>query len=159
METPPPQGRPVASLMPSLLARKGTARPAMRSQLAVMVDSAESEPAAGWADDLGWNDMGEEVMTGTVIAFPRDAAFNQPAAIEAPIAPVRRTRGSTLGKGRKKAAFTLRLDAERHLKLRLACTLDSRSAQALVIDALDRLLAEMPELAALADHVGERRQS
>ena len=50
-----------------------------------------------------------------------------------------------------KAAFTLRLDPDRHLKLRLACAVDGRSAQQLVTDALDRLLGQMPELAAMAD--------
>ena len=49
-----------------------------------------------------------------------------------------------------KAAFTLRLDPERHLKLRLACAVDGRSAQILVTQALDKLLADMPELDALA---------
>jgi hypothetical protein len=49
-----------------------------------------------------------------------------------------------------KAAFTLRLDPQRHLKLRLACAVDGRSAQMLVTDALDQLLAAMPELDAMA---------
>jgi len=49
-----------------------------------------------------------------------------------------------------KAAFTLRLDPDRHLKLRLACAVDGRSAQHLVTAALDQLLAAMPELEALA---------
>jgi len=50
-----------------------------------------------------------------------------------------------------KAAFTLRLDSERHLKLRLACAVDGRSAQLLVTEALDKLLGEMPELDTLAN--------
>lgn len=50
-----------------------------------------------------------------------------------------------------KAAFTLRLDPERHLKLRLACALSGRSAQLLVTDALDQFLDGMPELEAMAD--------
>ena len=50
-----------------------------------------------------------------------------------------------------KAAFTLRLDPERHLKLRLACAVGGRSAQQLVTDALDQLLAQMPELDAMAE--------
>jgi hypothetical protein len=50
-----------------------------------------------------------------------------------------------------KAAFTLRLDPERHLKLRLACALTGRSAQLLVTDALDQFLDGMPELEAMAD--------
>ena len=53
--------------------------------------------------------------------------------------------------GRKgKAAFTLRLDPERHLKLRLACAVDGRSAQQIVTDAVDQFLAAVPELDALA---------
>jgi len=45
-----------------------------------------------------------------------------------------------------KAAFTLRLDAERHLRLRLASALTGRSAQQLVTGAVDALIAEMPEV-------------
>ena len=51
---------------------------------------------------------------------------------------------------RAKAAFTLRLDPERHLKLRLACALTRRSAQQLVTEALDDFLDSLPELEALS---------
>jgi hypothetical protein len=54
---------------------------------------------------------------------------------------------------RAKAAFTLRLDPERHLKLRLACALSRRSAQQLVTEALDIFLDSLPELDALAGQV------
>ena len=50
---------------------------------------------------------------------------------------------------RAKAAFTLRLDAERHLRLRLASATANRSAQQLVTEALDRFLADQPGLDAL----------
>lgn len=53
----------------------------------------------------------------------------------------------------RRAAFTLRLDGDRHLKLRLACTIRNRSAQQVVTEALDRLLDEMPELEALFSQV------
>jgi hypothetical protein len=56
----------------------------------------------------------------------------------------------------RKAAFTLRLDAERHLKLRLACVVVRRSAQQLVIAALDQYLESLPELDALADQLPAR---
>jgi hypothetical protein len=49
----------------------------------------------------------------------------------------------------RKAAFTLRLDAERHLKLRLASAVRGRSAQLLVTEALDAFLATMPDVDAL----------
>ena len=50
-----------------------------------------------------------------------------------------------------RAAFTLRLDRERHLKLRLACALTGQSAQKMVTEALDRLLGEMTELDELVE--------
>lgn len=55
-----------------------------------------------------------------------------------------------------KAAFTLRLDPERHLKLRLACAVSGRSAQMLVTDALDALLDSMPELDAMASKANRK---
>lgn len=45
---------------------------------------------------------------------------------------------------RGKAAFTLRLDADRHLQLRLACALNHRSAQQIVTEALDSYLGSLP---------------
>jgi len=70
---------------------------------------------------------------------------NRRAAAPRPAKP-RSAAGS-----KSKAAFTLRLDPERHLKLRLACAVNGRSAQQLVTDALDRLLDDMPELDAMAE--------
>jgi hypothetical protein len=55
-----------------------------------------------------------------------------------------------------KAAFTLRLDNDRHLKLRLACAVSNRSAQMLVTEALDSLLDNMPEISQLVANVKAR---
>jgi hypothetical protein len=63
--------------------------------------------------------------------------------------PKARAASGTKGK----AAFTLRLDSERHLKLRLACAVSNRSAQMLVTDALDAFLDAMPEIGQLAARV------
>jgi predicted transcriptional regulator len=49
-----------------------------------------------------------------------------------------------------KAAFTLRLDQERHLKLRLASAVSHRSCQHLVTEALDQFLDSFGEVDALA---------
>ena len=69
--------------------------------------------------------------------------------VAAPVA--RHAPRSRVAPGTKgKAAFTLRLDPQRHLKLRLACAVDGRSAQQLVTDALDQLLERMPDLNGLA---------
>ena len=87
----------------------------------------------------------------------RDADVG-PVRIAAPAAP-RAVKGGTKAasdtKG-KRAAFTLRLDPQRHLMLRLACTVRGSSAQQLVTDALDRILDEMPEIAMLAAQVQQR---
>ena len=66
-------------------------------------------------------------------------------------------RRSALADGRR-AAFTLRVDAERHLKLRLACAIEGRSAQALVTQALDNLLNEISDVAELAAQVAKKRK-
>ena len=166
--------RSFASLSSALLSRKGGARPAMRPQLG---------GAAG--DDLGWNDMGTDVpaadvapaaatiatsvatltpnvpaagllarkpLLAEVVPFARDVAViaSSPAGLAKKTnpTPVRRTRP---------AAFTLRIDPERHLRLRLACQLQARSAQALVTEAVDRFLADLPELEPLAAHPGRQR--
>ena len=64
-------------------------------------------------------------------------------------APRRQSKPRAMAGSKGKAAFTLRLDPDRHLKLRLACALDGRSAQMLVTQALDQLLGEMPGLDAM----------
>jgi hypothetical protein len=78
----------------------------------------------------------------------------RPAAAKAPVAPravIRRPTRPRAAPGSKgKAAFTLRLDSDRHLKLRLACAVDGRSAQMIVTEALDAFLDSMPELDGMA---------
>ena len=130
-----------ASLKPALLARKGGAKPAMRQQLAMLEEAYG--PISD--EDLGWNDFGPQADSANRVVPIRQETTKPKAAAPA-------------AEGRK-AAFTLRLDPERHLKLRLACTLDARSAQALVIDALDRLLDAMPELDSLAQGAAAVRGS
>lgn len=58
--------------------------------------------------------------------------------------------------GAKPVAFTLRIDKERHLRLRLACTIHNRSAQHIVTQALDSFLEEMNELVPLAAQIARR---
>lgn len=143
------------------------------------LDTLDTDLAAAQAD-LGWNDHGEPDAPEPVeaerpgVLRQRDdleisvAANDEPsdAAPEAegqgaPIhltpmpvpggRPIRRTRTDFAGD--RRAAFTLRVDNDRHLRLRLACTLQNRSAQQVVTEALDRLLDEMPGLADLARRV------
>ncbi len=98
--------------------------------------------------------------------LPEPVAYISPTPIVpqtyvAPVVLVQKTAQSVSQKrsspGQKaKAAFTLRLDNERHLKLRLACAISNRSAQALVTEALDALLNNMPELDQMAARVPNR---
>ena len=74
------------------------------------------------------------------------------AALRAP-SPKRRGKGSKAEAGGRKAAFTLRLDADRHLRLRLASALTGRSSQQLVTAALDTFIQTLPEVGALAQQV------
>ena len=195
------ESKPFASLASTLLARKGTARPAMRPQNEPRT-VAKMHPL----EDLGWNDMGDDnsppaialspspmpsdpvvdrapdrpepeikrqqdvlaqrVAAGreNAMAEPQAAApVRQPAPAPQPRKPTRPAKRSERApaksdshKDQRRAAFTLRLDAERHLKLRLASTMRNRSAQQIVTEALDKLLAETPELAALARQVGKQ---
>lgn len=174
------EAKSFASLSPSLLARKGSARPAMRPQLSPL-PFGDANPVgfdAGFDDDnaLGWNDMGDDEPQPVVSlarevdpapalqraqpevlrrieslasAINKKAEPREPAPLSSAMIKMPRRNGSALEQGRK-AAFTLRLDAERHLRLRLACTLENRSAQQMVIQALDAFLDSMPDLDGLA---------
>jgi len=78
------------------------------------------------------------------------------AAVTPNPVPRRAPRARSAAGAKGKAAFTLRLDPGRHLKLRLACAVDGRSAQQIVTDALDRLLTDMPELDAMAQKANRK---
>lgn len=142
-----------ASLNQTLLARKGGAKPAMRSQLGNVSALPLAANTAEALEDLGWNDLGDEE--------PRSAQIVELAPPQGKRAELAKTRTSVTSKKPrqkaktqgKRAAFTLRLDTQRHLKLRLASTIQDRSAQELVTEALDALLDTMPEIAALASQV------
>jgi hypothetical protein len=164
------ENRSFASLEPTLLARKGGAKPAMRPQVGPTFAAQPMPPI----EDLGWNDMGEADEAGheqqaevlmLAPAAASGAVRGKPAVrkqIEAIAAHLARgaakdapARERALDNGRR-AAFTLRLDAQRHLKLRLACTIKNRSAQQIVTEALDRFLSGMPDLESLAAQVKKR---
>ena len=103
--------------------------------------SEEAEPAAE-----------QPVETAPVAVIP------QPVRALAP-APVRSRRPRAAPGSKAKSAFTLRLDPARHLKLRLACAVDGRSAQQLVTDALDQLLQAMPELESMAEKAPRKKSA
>ncbi|WP_408591669.1 hypothetical protein [Novosphingobium sp.] len=114
-----------AALTPALLARKGGARPAQR--------------------------ISPRPLTVEDIQRLLDVA----AATEAPVAPALPVAGlarpsADVPLRERAAAFTLRIAPERHRRLRLACMLADRSAQVLITEAIDHLLATVPGLESIA---------
>jgi len=116
---------------------------------------------AGEEDEI---DETAELYEGEADQAPIMADVEAPSVVAEVAAPIvvpaparRRAPRSRAAPGTKaKAAFTLRLDPARHLKLRLACAVDGRSAQQLVTDALDSLLERMPDLDGLAEKANRR---
>lgn len=207
--------RTFASLSPSLLARKGNAKPAMRRQdhASFGLGGVSASPAP--IEDLGWNDWGASEQPVPVSAEPEAVA--PVAAVPAPVAPqafsqehveeacldamhmceeegedgsteapmaslmpempafaprkpdvlrqiedlaerINRTAAPVrpmVTEGRR-AAFTLRLDAERHFRLKMAGVLLNRSAQTIVTEALDKYLAEFADVSGPARMAAKR---
>jgi len=116
----------------------------------------EDDPVYGEAfDGADYEEEEEdEDQDGVLYAPLAPVAFEQPVAAPAQAfkRATNKARMPAVQSGRR-AAFTLRLDADRHLKLRLAATMQGVSAQALVTEALDRMLAEYDGLDVIANHL------
>jgi hypothetical protein len=80
----------------------------------------------------------------------------RPAPAPAPAEVVEMPRRRAIP-AREKSAFTLRLDPDRHFRLRLACAVTGRSAQQIVTGALDDMLKSLPEIDALAGRMPNAR--
>lgn len=164
--------KPLASLTSGLLARKGAAQPAMRRP---MLGFGRAANAAVQQDDLGWNDMGFDVepqpmpmeetpvaigLTPMPVSAPVEASIpsvvveRQELAERISAEPTPRKPAVAV---RRKAAFTLRLEADRHLKLRLACAVTGRSAQQIVTQAIDDFLNGLPEIDRLTQQLPHMR--
>ena len=172
------EARPFASLSSGLLARKGAAKPAMRPHAFGHIgaslddlgwnDMGDAEAAAAHAQAQQAEHVPSSIAALT--PAPRPVAEQQrniaevlgaeeeapaeetpadvPAAAPAPVVEMPRRRAPLAA--REKAAFTLRLDPDRHFRLRLACAVSGRSAQQIVTGALDEILKTFPEIDALA---------
>jgi hypothetical protein len=176
------EARPFASLSSGLLARKGAAKPAMRPQGFTsfedlgwndMGEGPEPEPMPEHVPSSiaaltpvprpGRDEPSVVVQQRAILQSfdeevedeeeePQVAAAEE-IAVELPKAEVVVLPKRVPVAAGRKAAFTLRLDPERHLRLRLACAVTGRSAQQIVTGALDEVLAAIPEIEALASRV------
>lgn len=156
-----PDTKPFASLTGSLLARKGAARPAMRSH--VSLDWAGIEPDAADAavapdaQLLDTTPLATALPLAEVVALEESGEDDSRPEVLRQIAQLSTVMNRKVAASRraaldveqlpgKKVAFTLRLDPRRHALLRACCTAERRSAQALLIEALDRLVDATPGL-------------
>jgi hypothetical protein len=114
------------------------------------VGSPVHDQQAEIEDRLGTDELDEE-FDETAEPFEAESEPVPVKQVASAPAPRRAPRPRSAPGTKGKAAFTLRLDPARHLKLRLACAVDGRSAQQIVTDAVDRLLANMPELDVMAE--------
>lgn len=179
-------GKTTASLSSGLLARKGHARPAMRPQGFVSI-APNGHDDLGW-NDMGEDSAPPHAPHPVAVVEPVQAepappppVLQQraelaeqiaPKPVPAPVpepepepAPEPVVTASTLDRvaheatARAKAAFTLRLDPDRHLRLRLASAVRHHSAQQLVTEALDAYLDSLPDVDALARQLAARESS
>ena len=138
-----PVGSPVHDQQAEIVERFAEAEEADEP---VEADEAEIDDTAEFCEPEA------EAETAPPISPVLTKPVSKPAVVAVvPVpAPRRAPRSRSVAGSKAKAAFTLRLDPDRHLKLRLACAVDGRSAQQLVTDALDHLLERMPDLDGLA---------
>ena len=127
-------------------------------------DVDDGEPVDEDYDETAELVDGEELPEAVLAPDPEPDFEPEPQAQLAPVPvlaarPHRQTKARSVPGSKGKAAFTLRLDPDRHLKLRLACAVSGRSAQRIVTEAVDRLLAEMPELDSMAEGAGNTGES
>ncbi len=127
------------------------------------------------SDDLGWNDMGDAQPTApAAVPVPIAPGRIENGSDAAPVSPAKqqlqslaeqmsirlaetkkpkRAQPASLAAVARKAAFTLRLDPDRRLGLRLLSAVSKRSAQQLLVEALDGLIAGSEKVRALAEQV------
>ena len=120
-----------------------------QAEIADRMGADEAEDAEEEHDETAEPFEPESDEAPAALAAPAAAVLKVVAPAPAPV-PRRAPRPRSAAGSKGKAAFTLRLDPERHLRLRLACAVGGRSAQQLVTDALDQFLDRMPELDAMA---------
>ena len=132
-------------------------------------DSVHHEPEpefsteySGLSDDYGADQFEAEAVEVPEVVRQQESLIERVAAVarkvEArPEAAPKKEMAPRALRAREKAAFTLRLDAERHLRLRLASAVTNRSSQVILTDLLDEYLASLPEIDAMASRLPAAR--
>lgn len=143
---------PLAAAVPEVKHQQDRLADALFADLEPQV-GFDNEPHVGFDNFVEEPELVADAPTlVTVTPEPVTPLISRRGSTDAP-----RSRARSKPGLKEKAAFTLRLDSERHLKLRLACAVRHQSAQQLVTDALDALLESMPEIDDLASHVPAKK--
>ncbi|WP_293699449.1 MULTISPECIES: hypothetical protein [unclassified Sphingopyxis] len=130
-------------------------------------DSVGHELTDAVADDYAAADYGADAFEAEAHEIPeivrqQESLIDRVAAVarkvEArPEPKPKKEKAPRALRAREKAAFTLRLDAERHLRLRLASAVTNRSSQVILTDLLDEYLTTLPEIDAMASRLPAAR--
>jgi hypothetical protein len=146
--------KPAASLSASLLTSKGGARPGQRYDNEVTEVYQSRRRITLNAERV--RDLSDFIGTVTdadnLAADDDTAVLVQPVVLEnnvevAALPTIQSWRegeklpGARAAVGKARVSYTVRLDAERHAKLRFTASSQHRSAQQVMLDALDRYLS------------------
>jgi hypothetical protein len=126
---------------------------ALDEQLAAPAPQFAPEPEFVSEAEIASEPEGE--VEYAALSVPVRKMKREPLCLDMPVVPeatIARVVREVVSK-KARAAFTLRLDQERHLKLRLASAITCRSAQQLVTQALDQFLESLEGIEALAGQI------
>jgi hypothetical protein len=144
----------------SVLAHNVEAEQALEDSVGHELTDAVAEDYA--AEDYGADAFEAEAHEVPEIVRQQESLIDRVAAVarkvEArPEPKPKKEKAPRALRAREKAAFTLRLDAERHLRLRLASAVTNRSSQVILTDLLDEYLTTLPEIDAMASRLPAAR--
>lgn len=147
----------------SVLAHNVEAEHAVDDSAVYEAGHDETPGFEGLTDDYGADQFEAEAPEVPEVVRQQESLIERVAAVarkvEARPAPKAepKAKAPRALRAREKAAFTLRLDAERHLRLRLASAVTNRSSQVILTDLLDEYLASLPEIDAMASRLPAAR--
>jgi hypothetical protein len=143
--------KPIASLSASLLTNKGSARPGQRydNEVTEVYQSRRriSLNAERVHDLSDFNGSGDLEANEVIDQADDTAVYVDTTVAAEPIAAAPTWRegdklpGARSIAGKARVSYTVRLDAERHAQLRFTASHQHRSAQQVMLDALDRYLS------------------
>ena len=165
---PPAAVPPVLRQREALQEEFESPQPLLKPRAIQLESSYDAEPAHEPEDAHEPEALEPEVYEAEPVAQLEPEPLFEPVpapvpvvhAVTTAVSPVSPATAARIGRETQakqgKVAFTLRLDQDRHLRLRLASALHNCSAQVLVTQALDAFLQSLPEVEELARQLPPR---